>query len=95
MCESMLQLPMHLFTTVWDGRILNIVQFFMAGFIYFISLMLTVFMNGGRNNFSEGKSFFMLLIRAGHLLYFLIFPIIKNDFCIFCQTNLTGSGLFK
>ena len=33
--------------------------------------------------------------RGGHLRYSKIFSIIKNDFCIFCQVNLTGSGLFK
>ena len=35
------------------------------------------------------------IFKAGHFRYFLIFSIIKNDFCIFYQVNLTGSGLFK
>ena len=34
-------------------------------------------------------------LAAGHLRYFLIFLIIKNDLLHFCQVNLTGSGLFK
>ena len=35
-------------------------------------------------------------LRAGHLRYFWICSIIKDDFfCIYYHVNLTGSGLFK
>ena len=34
-------------------------------------------------------------LRAGHFRYFLIFPIIKNNFLHFYQVILTGSGLLK
>ena len=41
------------------------------------------------------KIYARVRLRAGHLRYFLIISKIKNDFCLFLQVNLTGSGLFK
>ena len=64
----------------------------------------------GKRSKIERKSFCLFYIKMGleaalgaawqnsrqykHLLYFLIFSIIKNDcFCIFNQVNLTGAGV--